>query len=325
MAKASQIIALLKSHNKGDHPRFYNVAMQIAAEEAKKGHTKVAREIKYLIDAAKEDQSKVKRIGGAIPFIRPKGDLADLLSAKYPDEELSDMVLSEELHEKLARVIKEQLQKDKILSHGLIPRHKLLLTGPPGSGKTMSACALANKLNLPLFTIRLEGVITRFLGDTASKLRQIFDAISETRGVYLFDEFDALGSKRDSNNDVGEIRRVLNSFLQFLEEDMSNSLIIATTNHPELLDRALFRRFDDVIDYKLPDEKMIKKAIEKRLALFDKDYLNWSALMHAAEGLSQSDVIRSCDEAIKKAILSDTNVIDEADLVRELKNRNKAR
>lgn len=325
MAKASQIIALLKSHRKGDDPRFYNIAMQIAAEEAKKGHKKVARELKRLVDEAKEEKTKVTKIGGPIPLVRPKGELADLLTAKYPDEELSDMVLSESLSLKLRRVIKEQRQRDKIQAHGLFPRHKLLLIGPPGSGKTMTACALANELKLPLFTIRLEGVISRFLGDTASKLRQIFDTISETRGVYLFDEFDALGSKRSASNDVGEIRRILNSFLQYLEEDFSNSLIIATTNHAELLDIALFRRFDDVIEYKLPDKSMIEKAIKKRFARYVVKKIDWAKISHVAEGLSQSDVIKSCDEALKAAILSDTEVIDPADLIRELEGRNKNR
>ena len=121
----------------------------------------------------------------------------------------------------------------------------------------MSASALAGELHLPLFTIVLDGLITKFMGETAAKLRLIFEAISQTRGVYLFDEFDALGSERASGNDVGEIRRVLNSFLQFLEQDQSDSLIVAATNHPKLLDRALFRRFDDVIEFALPDHCLL--------------------------------------------------------------------
>lgn len=114
----------------------------------------------------------------------------------------------------------------------------------------MTASVLAGELGLPLFLVRLDALITKFMG--AAKLRQVFDAISELRGVYFFDEFDAIGSQRGLANDVGEIRRVLNSFLQMIEHDQSNSLIIAATNHPEILDYALFRRFDDVIEYHLP-------------------------------------------------------------------------
>jgi len=100
------------------------------------------------------------------------------------------------------------------LAHGLSPRRKLLLVGPPGTGKTLSASVLASELGIPLFQVRLDGLITKFMGETAAKLRQIFDATSQTRGIYFFDEFDAIGSQRGLTNDVGEIRRVLNSFLQ---------------------------------------------------------------------------------------------------------------
>ena len=116
----------------------------------------------------------------------------------------------------------------------------------------MTAAAVAGELGLPLFSIQLDGLITKYMGETAAKLRVVFDAIQATRGVYLFDEFDALGGERGSKNDVGEIRRVLNSFLQFLEQDESDSLVLGATNHAGLLDRALFRRFDAVLEYALP-------------------------------------------------------------------------
>ncbi len=321
MANASQIISLLKSHISGDDPRFYNIAMQIAASEARKGHNRVAKELKSLVDAAKSQKASIKRVVAPVPIVRPTGELANLLTAKYPSEYLTDMFLSDSLSAKFRRIIHEQKQSDKIRSYGLVPKHKILLEGPPGSGKTMTACVLAAELNLPLLTIRLDTVITRFLGETATKLRQIFDAISETRGVYLFDEFDAIGSKRSSSNDVGEIRRVLNSFLQFLEEDHSSSLIIATTNHPELLDKALFRRFDDIIHYQLPDAEMIKTLLKKRLSAFDTKSIKWAKLIDEANGLSQADIIKSCDEALKEAILSDTKRISQNVLIAELKNR----
>lgn len=321
MASANQLIALLKSHIAGDDPRFYNVAMQIAASEAKKGHTKVAKEMKTLVDEAKKQRSLFKNLSTPVPMVRPKGELANLMSAKYPKERLTDMFLSKELLAKIERVLHEQRQADRIRSFGLMPRHRLLLEGAPGSGKTMSACVIASELGLPLFVIRLDTVITRYLGETATKLRQVFDAISETRGVYLFDEFDAIGSKRAVTNDVGEIRRVLNSFLQFLEEDSSNSLIIATTNHVELLDKALFRRFDDVIHYELPNEDMIRQAIQNRFSSFDDDYLEWGEIIEQAKGLSQADILKSCDEAIKTSILANTNIIQQSHIVEELRNR----
>lgn len=131
------------------------------------------------------------------------------------------------------------------------------------------------QLHLPLFLIRLDGLITKFMGETAAKLRLVFDALSKTRGVYLFDEVDALGGERARPNDVGEIRRVLNSFLQFHERDESNSLLVAATNHPQKLNRAMFRRFDAVIDYPLPTADVAKAVIRNRLANVHLSRIAW--------------------------------------------------
>ncbi len=238
--------------------------MQLAAHEAKQGHGKLAEELRELIDAAKS-RRHIAGTGNAIPISRPKGELASLLSVSYPSRRLSDMVLSKPLHEALQRVLKEQLHLSKLRSHGLYPRRKLLLVGPSGTGKTMTAAALAGELGIPLFVVRLDVLITKFMGETAAKLRQVFDAVSSTRGVYFFDEFDAIGSQRGMANDVGEIRRILNSFLLMIEQDDSNSVIAAATNHPDILDEALFRRFDDVVEYHVPSCEEIQALLRMRL------------------------------------------------------------
>lgn len=173
---------------------------------------------------------------------QPRGELGSLLTVTYPAARLSDLVLSDDLAGRLRHVLLEQRQRDMLARHGLVPARRVLLIGPPGTGKTSTARVLAGELGLPLFSIRLDTIITKFMGETAAKLRLVFDALIETRGVYLFDEVDALAGDRAAANDVGEIRRVLNSFLQFLEEDASESVIVAATNHPRLLDNALLRR-----------------------------------------------------------------------------------
>jgi AAA+ superfamily predicted ATPase len=185
----------------------------------------------------------------------------------------------------------------------------------------MTAAALAGELSLPLFTIQLDGLITKYLGETAAKLRLIFDAIRQTRAVYLFDEFDALGGERAAKNEVGEIRRVLNSFLQFLEQDDSESIIVAATNHPQILDRALFRRFDSVIEYRLPSPDLIEKVMRARLALLDTSAVQWSNVLEAAEGLNHSDVARACEHAAKNAILQHRTSIDTSELIEALTER----
>lgn len=315
MSTARHIIALLKSHLEGEEQQFYSAALQMAAHEARQGHSKLAQEIRELIDQAKARKSVVERKPGLVPLVQPKGDLAHLVSVRYPDTRLSEMVLQPELKSRLKRVLTEQRQRSSLIAHNLSPRRKLLLVGPPGAGKTMTATALAGELQLPLFTTLYDTLIGKFMGETASRLKLIFDAMAMTRGVYFFDEFDAIGTQRTSPNDVGEIRRVLNSFLMFLENDNSESLIIAATNHPDLLDNALFRRFDDVIKYKLPDSEMIRELIEIRLVTFDIGWDDWSRIIDAAEGLAQAEIVRAADEAAKQAILSDTQQVCEKTLL----------
>jgi len=322
MAKADQIKALINSHVDGDDTRFYAVAMQVAAQAARSGHGNFAQEIRDLVDKAKA-QSTASALPSARPIAlaQPRGELAGLLSVRYPKTRLTDMALSPEISDQLDRVIREQRQRERLRSHGFGPSRKLLLSGPPGTGKTMTAAALAGELGLPLFSIQLDGLITKFMGETAAKLRLVFEAISQTRGIYLFDEFDALGSQRGSGNDVGEIRRVLNSFLQFLEADDSDGLIIGATNHVDLLDQALFRRFDMVVEYTLPTPALATEVMKSRLALLDCEDLDWKTLSAAADGLSHAELTRACEDAAKDALLSDTTRLSTSGLNSALRSR----
>lgn len=185
----------------------------------------------------------------------------------------------------------------------------------------MTASALAGELGIPLFLVRLDSLITKFMGETAAKLRQVFDAIADIRGVYFFDEFDAIGSQRGNANDVGEIRRVLNSFLQMIEYDQSNSLIVAATNHPEVLDRALSRRFDDVIEYHLPTPTQALDLIKSRLGSFAPKMLKKDSLIERAEGLSCAEICRAVNESIKDAIMHDLLRVQHAVLEGALEER----
>lgn len=321
MAKAEQLKALLKSYIEGDDAHFYAVAMQLAANEARCGHGKLAMELRELIDEAKSKKPVVGLTKKTTPIAQPRGELTGLLSVIYPKLRLPDMVLSENVSERLNRIIKEQRQIAKIRSFGLTPRKKLLMVGPPGTGKTMSAAVLAGELGLPLFEVRLDSLITKFMGETAAKLRVIFDNIVQCRGIYLFDEFDSIGSKRTMDNDVGEIRRVLNSFLQLIEQDPSDSMILAATNHPELLDFALFRRFDDVIEYELPQKEFIVETLKTKLASVKKARLSWTKLAEAAQGLSYADITRACEEAIKDMIIHDREKVENVDILKPLSER----
>lgn len=325
MPTASQLLALIKSHAQGDEDRFHALTLQLAVSEERKGHRKLAEEIRQLAEAAeKRRQDATPPTKRPVPIVAPRGDLAGLMSASYPKTRLNHMVLPESIAHQLKRVVEEHRQRWKLREHGLTPRHKLLLVGPPGSGKTMTASALAGELGLPLFSILLHGLITKFMGETAAKLRLVFDAIANTRGVYLFDEFDALGGQRGTDNDVGEARRILNSFLQFLDEDDSESLIIATTNHPELLDRALFRRFHLLVEYEVPDRPLIAQTMKIRLITFDTLGVDWDRVSEAAQGLSHADLIRAAEDAARTAILEHGPVLSTGDVIAAVAERRKS-
>lgn len=325
MATAKQLRALLKSYGDKDDERFLTIAMQLAAHEARLGHGKLARELRALIDEARARRPAAKRPTEPIPLALPRGELAGLLSVRYPDTRLGDMILPEAISVRLRRVLREQRQRSRLLAHSLPPRAKLLLIGPPGSGKTMTAHALAGELKLPLFTILLDGLITKFMGETAAKLRLVFDSIHETRGVYLFDEFDAIGGQRNLTNDVGEIRRILNSFLHFVEEADPTSLIVAATNHPELLDPALFRRFDDVVEYSQPTAELALKTFKTRLQGLETSHVDWSSVVAESRGLSYAEIAKACEDAAKEAILADEQLITTESLLEAIRDRSSAK
>ncbi len=320
MATAAQLKSLLRSYSDANGEQFVSIALQIAAHSARKGDAKLAQELRDLVDEIKRQQS-AGRIGGSVPITRPLGELAGLLAVSYPKTRLSEMVLANEARASLQRVVHEYRHQDKLRGHGLSARRKLLLVGPPGCGKTMSASALAGEMQLPLLAVQLHGLITKFMGETAAKLHLVFQAMTQTRGVYLFDEFDAIGTDRGATNDVGEVRRILNSFLQFLEQDRSDSLIIAATNYVEMLDEALFRRFDDVVRYSRPSDEEIKLLIKNRLRAFLAARPDWGTLIKSAAGLSHSEIARACDDAAKSCIIEDLEEVTSRRLAELLDER----
>jgi SpoVK/Ycf46/Vps4 family AAA+-type ATPase len=320
MATAAQMKALVDSHAAGDDARFYSVALQVAASAARSGHNVFAGELRDLVDSVRERETR-RRTPKPVPVARPRGELSDLLSVSYPEARLADLVVDESLAGRLGRIVLEQRQSDALLAQGFRPQRRLLLVGPPGTGKTLTAAALAGELHLPMFAIRLDGLITKMMGETAAKLRLVFDALTDTTGVYLFDEVDALAGERARANDVGEIRRVLNSFLQFLEQDQSDSLVVAASNHPQILDRALFRRFDAVLEYRAPTDDIARRVLSNRLTVLADPGINWSPVLAAARGLSHAELTSAAESAAKSVILSGGGRVTTSDLLDALDER----
>jgi SpoVK/Ycf46/Vps4 family AAA+-type ATPase len=278
---------------------------------------------------AEIDKARAKNSHGAsvpIAFAHPRGNLEGLLELREPRYKLKDVVLNSHLLARFSDILRQQRKRDWLREHGKTPSRRILFVGPPGSGKTMSAEALAGELHLPLFIIRLEGLITRYMGETAAKLRLIFDETAKRRSVYLFDEFDAVGGHRTATNDVAEMRRVLNSFLQFMEEGNStDSVIICSTNHPSLLDRALLRRYDQVLEFDAPTSDQIKRLISSNLGPMKIVRPVWKQIIHTAEGLSQSEIVRATDDAVKTAILDERKQLATGDIVDRLQERHAMR
>lgn len=299
MATADQILSLIRNHLNNDDTQFRKVALQISAVEARSGHAIVARTIQELLNQKKTSL-------GTVRLVSKNKDIDDLLLQVDTYDDMTSLVLCQELKEKLDRVIKEYLKKETLSKYGLANRRKLLLYGASGTGKTMTASALAKEFNLPFFVVRTEKVVTKFMGETGQKLGRIFDFINDVPAVYLFDEFDAIGSQRGMDNEVGEQRRILNTFLQLLERDESDSFIIAATNSIESIDKAMFRRFDDVIEYKLPDT-------EQRLALL-REYLytakdlDFSSAEPLFDGMSHAEIKMVCSDIFKESLLNDRKI-----------------
>ena len=240
--------------------------------------------------------------------------LDGLLLSEKPTDGLNQLVVDPSLSDRIFQTIFEYRQMDKLKFHNLMPRRKLLLIGPSGTGKTMTSRILSHELQLPLFIVQIENIVSKYLGETGAKLRQIFDLMKTQTGVYMFDEFDAIGSDRSLDNEVGEIRRVLNAFLQLIEQDTSDCIIVAATNNQHLFDKALYRRFDDILFYNYPDDNQRKKLIQNVLNVFADSSFSWKDAVSDSSGLCHADIKLACLDSIKEAILTDQLSVSTAEL-----------
>ena len=293
MATTDQIINMVKAYSANDDDRFRTVVLQIAAHEAKLGHGNIAQELKKEADNLEKKRTVLKMTS----------TMGAMLEYTTPSVKLIDLIAGETVIKKIKRILLEYQNKKKLHNSGLNNRRKILLEGNPGTGKTMTAAIIASELGLPLFTVQVDKLVTKFMGETSIRLRQIFENMAFNNGVYLFDEFDAIGADRAMDNEVGEMRRILNAFLQFIEMDVSESIIIAATNNQKILDKALFRRFDDVIHYDLPDDEQIQRLYEHKLNGFAEKNVYGSDVIRASRGLSHAELSMICDDVLKDSIL----------------------
>lgn len=246
-----------------------------------------------------------------------------LFSAPRDLASLDDMVIAPQLRERLTRVVLEQSKRVELLARRLRPARKLLFSGPAGCGKTMSAGAIARAVGLPMFRVELHGVVSQYFGETAKRLAKVFDHVRSMRALYLFDEFDAFGAERGGlggESDGGEMRRVVSSLLQFIESDQSDSMIVAATNHVQMLDSALWRRFDEVIVFRPVTRDEIVELVRRNLVGYVHEPIDHDALLAVHPRLGHADLCAALDRARKDHVIAGV-VIDTKCLVDGIERR----
>ena len=310
MAQSSESIQkLLLAHFSGDEVGFRAVAWEVVKEDRRLNHSVLASELERILQDANGTPSKtffhaLSSNNGNMPKDKDKN--ANLVEVTQPDIELDDLILTPELHQRIERVIRERRSAELLRSHGMKPAGKLLFCGPPGCGKTMAASALANALYLPLATVRFDAVVSSYLGETAGNLRKVFEFARLRPVLLFFDEFDAIGKKRTALDEHGELKRVVNSFLQLLDSFHSETLTVAATNHQGLLDPALWRRFDDILMFPNPSVEQIESLLCR---CFHQITVSKSVRLRTVAkslvGFSHADVERVAQESIKQVLLDE--------------------
>ncbi len=296
---------IVRSHRDQDDEAFNKAVEKLIESERKQGHVHLAKDLSNLLkNGAKHQLARSFSTFAQPP--RSKGEGLSLVDVRRPRKSLRDIVLAEETKSEIQRILEEFSKRDSLTSFGLQPKKKLLFFGPPGNGKTLCAEVLAHELDLPLFYVRFDGLVASFLGETATNLRRVFDFATQGLGILFFDEFDALGKSRDDHEDVGELKRVVNTFLQLLDNYGGSGPIIAATNYERLLDYALWRRFDALVFFPQATESQLIQYFSIRLRAFQLHGFGPSDAAVWCRGASFSDAERTCTEALKTMILSES-------------------
>lgn len=306
---------MFSAFSSGDELAFRRAAQAIIEEEESKQHTALARDLRRLL-AVGGDHEAASR--GTVVLPEPPTDRDHgwpLATVSHPSRYLTDLVLADRLREDLSSLSAEAHLVSRLIKHGVPPRRKVLFWGPPGCGKTSGAEALAADLGAPLVTVRIDSVISSYLGETASNLRRIMEYAQQGRWVVLFDEFDAIGRLRDDPTEHGEIKRVVNAFLQMLDDYVGPSLLIAATNHERLLDAALWRRFDDVFEFGRPTVHQIRALLRARLGSIPTTRPNIDKAASALKGLPHAAVEYAVWSAYRTALLAGEEHVTAARLM----------
>jgi SpoVK/Ycf46/Vps4 family AAA+-type ATPase len=319
MGRNDRLKPLFKAFGEGDDAAFLEVAEAIISEELAANHHAFATELQKSLQKRRVVSTNPAKSNGLVPLPRDRRDGGELIALTESSVDETNIILAKECQAKIDRFLEEHRSKAKLARHGYAPKKKLLFWGPPGCGKTLTAHFIAHELGLPIGLLRLSTVISSFLGDTASHIQRVFDYAGKTTMVLLLDEVDAVGKNRDDRNDVGELKRVVNSFLQAMDTLRSGkSVVIAASNHQYLLDPALWRRFDDVIPFPMPKAKELEQLLNRLLnGVQFKGSVATRA--KAMDSLSFADAERLTIEGVKTMILDGRECLELSDVLDQVK------
>jgi SpoVK/Ycf46/Vps4 family AAA+-type ATPase len=317
MTSSEIIKQLFLSFNNKDNDAFLIAAKEYIKREKRKKHNLVVSELEKALYAngVSDHTAAERRFKNSLPIPRDSEKGFPLLEIKHFDEDWKNLILSRNTKNQLDQIIKEFKDADILETYNLSYKKKVLLCGKPGTGKTFSTRIISSILNIPMVYVRFDSIISSYLGETAANLRKVFDFIETATWIVLFDEFDIIGKNRNDSHEHGEIKRVVNNFLQMLDNFNSNSIIFAATNHHNMLDPAIWRRFDDVVYYELPDENTRALLFERYLCPIKRNNdINVAGAAEKTGGLSPSDIRMIAEEAIKLAIIDSRGSLNMSDL-----------
>ncbi|MBD2093270.1 ATP-binding protein [Microcoleus sp. FACHB-1515] len=319
MARGEILKKLFQSFSRNEREAFYSAAKELIEEERGKNHLLLAKDLETVLHDSNGHSSRPLASNPAPwhQFPEPPKDKETglpLLDVKRFDLTWDHIILSDTIFDTLNEVVLENRKQDVLTAYGLKPKNKLLFCGLPGCGKTQTARVLSSVLGLPLVYVNLTAVFSSFLGETATNLQKIFTYVERDEWVVLFDEFDAIARDRNTPNEHGEVKRLVNSLLQLIDTTTSQSLFIAATNHESLLDSAVWRRFDEVILFEPPTLDLRITLLKRYLSAIRYPGIDLTSFAARIENATGADVERICADAIKMVILRGDNVLTVTDL-----------
>lgn len=304
MANGKLLRELIRSGTAGDLEAFRGVAKQVIEEERQKQHHLLADDLEAILCGRSRASSSpaLGKLSETVPEDRERG--IPLVAIREPVRSLSDVVLSRENLAVVKEILREHNREEILKAHGLRPSGRVLLCGPAGCGKTLTAEAIASELGRPLAIVRTDSLVSSFLGGTAANLRKVFQFAAKSPMVMLLEEFDALGKEREDASEHGEIRRVINGVMQMLDAYKGRSLLIAATNHEGLLDTPIWRRFEEVLFLKPPTPAQLGRLLAVKLRGVRREFeVEEVAGRGWFKGATHADVERVVRRAVKTMVL----------------------